>query len=42
MGDNIRMDLEKRCGNVWTGFIWLRTGTGRDSCEHDNVYSDSI
>jgi hypothetical protein len=26
---NIRMDLEERWGGVmWTGLVWLRTGTG--------------
>jgi hypothetical protein len=31
--DNIRMDLgEVECGDVvmWTGFVWLRIGTGGD------------
>jgi hypothetical protein len=25
--DNIRMDFGEQVENVWTGFIWLRTGT---------------
>jgi hypothetical protein len=25
--DNIKMILEKQDGVLWTGFIWLRTGT---------------
>jgi hypothetical protein len=25
---NIRMDLRKKGGKVWIGFIWLRIGTG--------------
>jgi len=25
--DNIRMDLGKWSGKVWTGFIWFRIGT---------------
>jgi ribosomal protein S30 len=24
---NIKIDLRKKCGRVWTGFIWLRIGT---------------
>jgi hypothetical protein len=28
-------------GRVWTGFIWLRTGTGGASCEHGNEASGS-
>jgi hypothetical protein len=27
--DNIKMDIrETGCGRVWTGFVWLRIGTG--------------
>jgi hypothetical protein len=26
-GDNIRMDLQKQVGRVWTGFISLRIAT---------------
>jgi len=26
--DNIKMDLQKWDVGVWTGFIWLSTGTG--------------
>ena len=26
--DNIKMDLQKMVYGVWTGLIWLRTGTG--------------
>jgi hypothetical protein len=26
--DNIRNDLKVKDRNLWTGFIWLRTGTG--------------
>jgi hypothetical protein len=26
--DNIQMDLREYDGVVWTGFIWLRVGTG--------------
>jgi hypothetical protein len=25
--DNIRVNVSKRVGRLWTGFIWLRTGT---------------
>jgi hypothetical protein len=34
--DNIRMDLVKRDGRMWTGFVWFRTGTMTGCCEHDN------
>jgi hypothetical protein len=27
---------------VWSGFIWLRTGTGGGFCEHGNEHSGSI
>jgi hypothetical protein len=26
--DNIKMDLREMGGRVWTGFNWLRIGTG--------------
>jgi hypothetical protein len=26
--DNIRMDLERWDGVMWTGLVWLRIGTG--------------
>jgi hypothetical protein len=26
--DNIKMDLQQVNGGAWTGFIWLRMGTG--------------
>jgi hypothetical protein len=26
--DNIRMDLERWNGVMWTGLVWLRIGTG--------------
>jgi hypothetical protein len=30
------------CVCVWTGFIWLRTGTMAGSCEHCSEPSGSI
>jgi len=27
---------------LWTGFIWIRTGIGDNSCEHGNVPSGTI
>jgi hypothetical protein len=26
--DNIKIELKERGGRVWSGFIWLRIGTG--------------
>jgi hypothetical protein len=26
--DGIRMDLSEKVGGVWSGFTWLRIGTG--------------
>jgi hypothetical protein len=35
--------LKRKYGSrVWTGLIWLRIGTGTDSCEHGNKPSGSI
>jgi hypothetical protein len=34
--------LKKQVGSMWPGFIWLRTGTGGDCCEHGNEPSGSI
>jgi hypothetical protein len=28
--DNIRMDLERWDGVMWTGLVWLRIGTGEE------------
>jgi hypothetical protein len=36
--DVIRMDLREQGGKVWTGFIWLSTGTS----EHGNEPLGSI
>jgi hypothetical protein len=30
--------VEKRGGMMWTGFIWLRIGTGGGSCEHFRTF----
>jgi len=27
-GDILKLIFKKQCGKTWTGFIWLRTGTG--------------
>jgi hypothetical protein len=33
--------LGENSGKLWTGFIWLRTGTSGGSCEHENEPSVS-
>ena len=41
--DNIKMDFEEVGCEVWTGSIWLRTGTGGGgTCECSNGPSGSI
>jgi hypothetical protein len=40
--DNVRMDLREIDGKVWTGFVWLRTGTSGGLCEHGNKHLGSI
>jgi hypothetical protein len=42
--DNINMDLREigfEGVRVWTGFTWLRIGTGGGSCEHGDEPSGS-
>jgi hypothetical protein len=36
------MDLKRKSVGEWTGFTWLMTGTGGDTCELDNEFSASI
>jgi hypothetical protein len=40
--DNIKMDLKRSGMGAQTGSIWLRTGTGGDSCECSNEPLSSI
>jgi hypothetical protein len=38
----LKYTLEKYRGNLWVGFIWLRTGQVAGCYEHDNEISGSI
>jgi hypothetical protein len=40
--DNIKMDLTNIGLEVWTGFIWRKTGTSGGPCEYGNKPSGSI
>jgi hypothetical protein len=34
--------LEKQSVRMWTGFIWVRTGSIGGLCTHDNLLSGSV
>jgi len=40
--NNVRLDLKKQCGKMWTGCAWLRIGNSGGPCEHSNELLGSI
>jgi hypothetical protein len=40
--EDIKVNLRLISLEVWTGFIWLRIGTGAGFCEHGNEPSGSV
>jgi hypothetical protein len=42
MGIILKLIFKKYDGEAWTGFIWLRIGTGGSYCEGGNEISGSI